>query len=518
MPVHARKSSKSLRPRYAWKNPGVVIDRSGHTVSTKQECWRLNEVTRAVIVNWKLMENAADIEDAMKAYVVHSIEAHAPHTTCQIFKDLRSLLSVTGPLRSLAALTYPVLERALAEMRRRGAGVRFRATQQWYRWGVAQEVPGFREDILSRLDQIKISSWPVGQSVMSRDPAKGPLDEQEHWLVRQALKLERGTLLERVCVMLLLELGARTSQLLLLKECHIHMYRRTSGEAFYALDVPRRKQRTAVGYETKRRRISSELGRALEQLIEQNHRQHGNRGPDMPLLCTSRHTYLRKLPDALKKEYDLHLSGMAFDLHVRQFALRAGIVSPRTQKILGLSALRFRHTFGTRLAAQGTPARLIAEMLDHSQVSSVLVYVKSTSSAVERLDQALGGNERFTTVIRRFLGEVRPRTGAEAPGSIIPGATPTLKNLGGIGACGADFLCHLYPPLSCYVCPKFIAWTEGPHRRMLEELQLHVQGLSQRDGNPSNRIPKQLEGVIEAIQELLERLETSRGRTDDAKR
>ena len=274
---------------------------------------------------------------------------------------------------------------------------------------------------------------------MSRDPAKGPLDEQEHWLVRQALKLERGTLLERVCVMLLLELGARTSQLLLLKECHIHMYRRTSGEAFYALDVPRRKQRTAVGYETKRRRISSELGRALEQLIEQNHRQHGNRGPDMPLLCTSRHTYLRKLPDALKKEYDLHLSGVAFDRHVREFALRAGIVSPRTQKILGLSALRFRHTFGTRLAAQGTPARLIAEMLDHSQVSSVLVYVKSTSSAVERLDQALGGNERFTTVICDFW-ERRGGTGAEAPGSIIPGATPTLKNLGGIGRAVRGFL------------------------------------------------------------------------------
>ena len=45
-----------------------------------------------------------------------------------------------------------------------------------------------------------------------------------------------------------------------------------------------------------------------------------------------------------------------------------------------------------RHSEQGTPARLIAEMLDHSQVSSVLVYVKSTSSAVERLNQALGGN------------------------------------------------------------------------------------------------------------------------------
>jgi len=52
---------------------------------------------------------------------------------------------------------------------------------------------------------------------------------------------------------------------------------------------------------------------------------------------------------------------------------------------------------------------------------------------------------------------------------------------------------------------------------MLEELQLHIQGLSQRGGNPSDRIPKQLAGVIEAIQELLVRLETQRGKTDDPK-
>jgi hypothetical protein len=230
----------------------------------------------------------------------------------------------------------------------------------------------------------------------------------------------------------------------------------------------------------------------------------------MPLLCISRHTYLRKVPEPLKKEYDLHLSGVAFDRHVRQFAVRAGIVSPRTRKILGLSALRFRHTFGTRLAEQGTPAKVIAEMLDHSHVSSVLVYVKSTSHMVEHLNRALGGNDGFTQVVHRFLGTVRLRSATDAPGNIIPGTTPTLKNLGGIGACGAGYLCHLYPPLSCYGCPKFIAWTDGPHRRMLEELQLHVRKLAQRGGNPSDRIPKQLQGVIEAIQDLLETLEAQR--------
>ena len=189
MPVHATEKSKGPRPRYSWKNPGVVIDRSGHIVNTKEECWRLNEVTRAVIVNWNHIRSAADVKDSMKAFIVHSIEAHAPQTTKRIFNELQTLVSVTGRLRSLTAVTYPVLERALAEMRRSDAEEDFRTAQQWYRWGVAQELPGFSEDISARLDQIKISILHLnGQAVMSRDPAKGPLDAQEYWLVRQALK------------------------------------------------------------------------------------------------------------------------------------------------------------------------------------------------------------------------------------------------------------------------------------------------------------------------------------------
>lgn len=518
MPERVQKISNTHQPRFVWDNPGAVVDRSGHPVSTVGECWRLNEVTRAVTLNWNLISAGADVKDAMKAFLAYSITAHAPQTTQHVFRELRLLVSTAGPMSSLSAVTFPILEQALAKMRGRGVEEQFRSTQHWYRWGVAQEIPGFREEILARLNQIKISSRPIGQAVMSRDPARGPLDEQEHWMVRQALASGKGTLLQRVCVMLLLELGARPSQLLLLKESHLVTYRIAAGEVFYALDLPRRKQGTVAGHETKRRRISRELGVALEQLIEQNHQQHSNRGPAMPLLCTSRHTYLRKLPGPLKKQYDLHLACVAFDHHVRQFASKAGILSPRTQKPLKLSALRFRHTLGTRLAEQGTPAVLIAEMLDHSQLDSVLVYVKSTSRAVERLDKALGGSSEFTTVIERFLGKIACRTGMEATESLISGVTPTLKDLGGIGTCGADFLCRLYPPLSCYSCPKFIAWADGPHRRMLGELRRYAESLGQRDGNPSDRIPRQLCGVIQSIEELLVRIEVPTQENNDAKR
>ncbi len=185
----------------------------------------------------------------------------------------------------------------------------------------------------------------------------------------------------------------------------------------------------------------------------------------MPLLCTTKNLNLKKVPAPMKARYELHLTTDAFSYHVEHYAVAAGIISHRTGKPLHLSPLRLRHTFGTRHAEQGTPTRLLAELLDHSYQGSSLFYVKSTSSLVGRLNQVLGNNEALSGVIDRFLGRVALRDGTESGKSIVPGSTPTLKNLGGIGVCGAGYLCRLYPPLSCYVCPKFVAWADGPHRR-----------------------------------------------------
>jgi integrase len=53
---------------------------------------------------------------------------------------------------------------------------------------------------------------------MTRDVNDGPLTRDEHFLIRQAVKENKGRLVNRVIIMLLLELGARPVQLVQLEE------------------------------------------------------------------------------------------------------------------------------------------------------------------------------------------------------------------------------------------------------------------------------------------------------------
>ncbi len=520
VPIHVRVrgAPEPAKPLYVWRNPGTVIDRNGLPVSTKAEVWRLNDVSRAERLNWDLCNTAADVKDSMKAFAVHSIESQAPVTVGRIVDALGYFLSSIQPLRSLRDLNYRVLEAALAKMRSRGNAGRFSAVRQWYRWSVGQGLPGFQEEIARRLDQLRWPHLAAGLPVMRRDPEQGPLNDQEHWLVLEGIKSGKGDLMYRVCVMLVLETGSRPSQLVLLKERDFQVRCAPSGESFYSLDMARIKQRTVNSHERRTRRISAELGLAIQELIANNHQQYGDQGAQMPLLCTTaKQLKRRRVPEPLKAQYGaLHLCAEGFSRQLKHFPLAAGIISPRTGRLLNLTSRRLRYTFGTRHAEQGTPARLIAELLDHSAVHSVMVYVKSTSNMVDRLNQALQENHQFTGIIHRFLGRIEPRAGEEAPENVIPGATPTFKNLGGIGVCRADFLCQLYPPLSCYVCPKFVAWVDGPHERMLNELHLHAQALRARGGNRSDRIPQQLDEVMEAIRAVLVQIDGRRRRESDA--
>ena len=511
------KREEAARRLYVWRNLGTVIDRNGMPVSTNGERWRLNNVARAELLNWDLIDIAPDIKDTAKAWVVHLIESRAPLTAVRCFCEFKHFVAVVQPLRSSHAITYPVLEAALTKMRLLGTAWKFSVVRRWYRWCVDRAVPGFHEKVAVQLDQIRLPFLKAGVSVMTRDPKRGPLDEQEHWLLRQAVRAGDGDLIERVCVMLVLETGARPAQLILLEEQGFQVDRAPSGECFYSLDIPRLKQRTVNGHEKKRRRITPDLGLLIQQLVANNHQQYGVRGPGMPLLCTTKNLNLRIVPQPLKAQYELSLSAESFSYHVAHYTMAAGIISPRTGKLLHVSPLRLRHTFGTRHSEQGTPTKLLAELLDHSYQVSSLYYVKSTSNMVSHLNRALGDNHQFTAVIHRFLGRVELRTGAEGPENIIPGATPTLKNLGGIGVCGARYLCQLYPPLSCYICPRFVAWADGPHRQMLKELETHTQTLRERSGNPSDRIPHQLEEVMEAIQAVLVQIENCPRGTDASK-
>lgn len=505
-----RFSGQDCLPTYIWNNPGKIIDRQGYPVVTAGEVWELHDPLSHLPLDWNKLQTAPDVKDAFKSYLAHVIESQAPRSAAIVFRYLRGFLSLTPTLSSLRDLTYARLESVLDQMRSRGAPWNFNHIRHWYQWCADRAIPGCDEMVAAQLSQFSLPSNTQGQAVLSRDPNKGPLDDHEYWLLRQAVKEGKGRLLDRVCIMLLLELGARPAQLIMLEEEDFQTLRDPNGESFYSLSVPRAKQRIVGAQEKKRRRISSALGQAIEQLIEENHRAFGERGPQMPILCSNQKPKL--LTEPMKERYGLHLRSRYFLKIVRDFPPRAQLTSPRTGALLDLTPLRLRYTFGTRLAEQGTPARVIAEMLDHSTLSSVSFYIKSTSNFVDCLNAALGGNDLYTTVIARFLGKLTTRAGREEARRIIPGLTPTRKSLGGIGVCGLDSLCSLYPPLSCYVCPKFHAWIDGPHEEMLRELEAYVQQLAARSGNSSDRIPHQLQDVIASLRSLLATLHAGQRR------
>ena len=77
-------------------------------------------------------------------------------------------------------------------------------------------------------------------------------------------------------------------------------------------------------------------------------------------------------------------------------------------------------------------------------------------------------------------------------------------DLGGIGLCGRDVLagglCGLAPPLTCYTCPSFAAFRDGPHRIVGDALKRLID--TGMDGAADRRIPLQLEDALAAIRQL----------------
>lgn len=498
----SKEQPKTQLALYVWDNPGKVFDRNGGVIDTTKEIWVVNNLLDNFNLDWNKIKAGNDVKDAMKVYIAHCIKSFAPGSVNSYHFGLRYFLSMIPYLKTLQDLTFSVLEMAFIKIITEGNKRNFTYIRIWYRWCCNQNLPGFEIEILKKLETFKIKGIKNHLSVMTRNPNKGPFDEVEFKLICDSIKDEKGSLLDRVCIMLSLELGARPAELAMLKEQDFHVQYSPSKGKFYSLDIPNLKQKIVKGCEKKRRSISPNLGVSIEKLIENNHSRYSSYGAEMPLICCARLTR-RKLPEASKEIYSLHIGPLNINNRICRYAEKIQLISPRTGNIIHLNPYRFRYTFATRLAEQGAPSTQIAELLGHSNLSNVSVYVNSRSNAVERLNETLGIEPQYTNIINRFLGKIADKTKYKSLSPAIPGITPTLKNLGGIGKCGANKLCNLYPPLSCYICPQFIAWKDGPHKQMLNEIETYVEFLREQTGNPSDRIPKQLDDVLAAIRTVV---------------
>ena len=359
--------------------PSMVISIDGQKVDTSTDTWRIRKSAdggRIELINWRLLESiigsAAPSERAKqltRLYLVDRITRKKAATVKNDFKmfgDFFKWLVVNTDLQSFSwsdlseGIGRAFLDHSIKHTA--GKGNHFSQLRTFYEWGVARQYPDFDRRTLLILQLITAPGNSKGHHVRFRHETKGPLSPDEKLLVSRSLTAGKGTDRDRVIVMLHLELGLNPNSVSRLKNKDFRRFQ-VGDVVEYQLDVPRLKKRTAHR-ETKRRPISKRLGELIEKI------QQGE--AEAPLL----HWLTDSCP-----EYVIRQS-------LKRFADEADLVSPRTRKRLCLSSRRFRVTLATHMAEEGASKFQIAEVLDHSDLQNVHVYVETASTIADYVENA----------------------------------------------------------------------------------------------------------------------------------
>ena len=488
--------------------PSIVISMDGQKIDTGADQWRIRKSADGggiALINLVSLESipgaprlSERTKQLIKLYLADRIARRKAPTVLNDFGMFRRFfkwLAVHTDLRSFdwSDLSETIGRSFLDYSVKHGAdkGNSFSRLRTFYEWGVARQHLDFDRQTLLILQSMIAVGNSKGHHVRFRHETKGPLSPDEKLLISRSLAAGKGTDRDRIIVMLHLELGVNLNSTVRLKNKDFRRFQ-VGNAVEYQLDVPRVKKRTARR-ETKRRPISKRLGELIEKL------QQGK--AEAPLL----HWLTDHNPEDVIRQ------------SMERFANEADLVSPRTRKRLRLSPRRFRVTLATQMAEEGASKFQIAEVLDHSDLQNVNVYIETASTITDYVEKAT--DHALKPLVSRFLGKIVDSVEAQAfegvPNRIIPAEVPHLPlpllDAGGVGLCGRDVrkdgLCRLFPPLSCYLCPSFAALRSGPHRELLESIENFIR---EWEGRVDQRILAQLDDVRIAISQVIEQLVPSR--------
>lgn len=475
-----------------------LYDHRGRPVLIQDLRWNLNSISagRSCSLNWGLCgPMPLNVTDAMISYMRFNVATKSCSHCLNAFRVLvdfsRTLAECDG--ESLRAHLFA----QLANFRSRGCEYRFHYLRDWYRWCCDQELHGFDDDeLLYELMQLRVPGNRKGEAVRSEDLAEGPLDDLEEIALRAALHRDDGPLLNRALTWSFLALGCNPKNFVHL--CEEDLQTMQGGEhIFYSLKVPRIKKRQDPRAQFKIRKLDAFLANLFQQLIERNRSLDIPEGYSRPLFA--RRTPRRDCLGTPMEPYAYHFTSHDLSDMLERHGQSLNVISHRTGELLRLKPRRLRYTFATRKVQEGCSMEALAELLDHTDLQNVIVYYSGQGLA-KRLDEALAVS--LGPLVNRFMGHVVAGEGdAFNAGGTIK-AQP-MGRVANIGTCGSTTLCKLYPPASCYVCPKFQPWRDAPHRDVLDDLIRQRDARIESTGRPDDRIAKQFDEMILAVGQVI---------------
>lgn len=496
-----------------------LVTREGKEVDISSDIWHLPYSARDnSTLNFEKIINIK-LRDALKAHVSDRLKRISTHAGYTAFQDAwREVLRYWGEEineSNTESKLIKLFEEAISRARSKHRLWAMYRPIQWYIWCAENELEnGFSETYALELEVIEVPGNPKGEAVRMDDPSGGPLHRSmELPLLMAALKSDDGKELEhhqqKVVVALSIAYARNPANLTFIRESDVKKVLPEEADPCYLVSMPRIKKR----FVNPRDDLLDEyldpwFGTLIEALLDCNKSivlefsgRSFLRPEQRPLLVNVGGNKAAMAANDIESVFNM-TSGDIYRL-LAAFVKRHNIISPITGELMHVTPRRLRYTLATGLAAEGISRRELARILDHSDTQHVNVYFEMAGKIVEHLDKATV--KGFASYIRFFRGKLIDGDEEAINGQrddkhliFVDEQNPTDQE--NIGVCGESKVCHLDPPYSCYICPKFQPYRNADHDHVLECL---LSGREERLKKYENsRLGVQLDEVITAVAQV----------------
>ena len=448
----------------------------GMLFNPADERWQLRDAAGSLSITWIRFDRW--LMPGLKRSIQHVLLWYVENRSLSLAQNIHNyLIAFLTAIQPSAAPKLASFNKAHVQNYRS----RLQPGQQWIlgvlsgffvRWS-RQGHPGVDAETIEFLKEVKFRGNRKGEAVSTSDPQKGPFTEIEAATIAAATgdALATGRLsLRQYCLSVLMAaLGSRSVQFAALKCCDLEPpdLGRTDAAPTWILKMPRAKQRLqAARTQFKPRPLVPELAELLQSHIE-----------DVQAAYASAHdteTDLSELPifpnwkhsGAPSLQY--HSTGTELGSELKAALSTIDARSERTGEAIAITARRFRYTVGTRAAEEGLGEYVIAELLDHTDVQQVAVYVMATQKIVDRIEKAVA--MQLAPLAQAFAGVLISSESEAVRGDDPKSRIRDRDTMACVGNCGRHSFCSASAPIACYTCRRFQAWVDAPHDQILDGL------------------------------------------------
>lgn len=506
--------------------PNRILTREGYSVDTSTDIWHLPYlIYSSTKINFSNISEPG-IRWITKRYVQERLEITSTSagyiSYLEILRQVLCYQSKYGLTESnnrelLKQRLVSLFEKVIADARAKHSLWKLYCSIQWYVW-CAENYPeiGFCPEYSMELRAISIPGNPTGEAVRMLDAKLGPLNPSlELPLLIQALRSDNSLvfqhLQQKAALALSLALGRNSANLTFLKERDLVNLTSDLAEPCWIIRMPRiKKRQLSPRDDLVEEYLDPEFASYLLNLIAANkfvstqvETTEGLVEIDKPLFISRNKNQAAMASGLLAEAFNMTSDSISKLL--KAFVRRHNIISPLTGSLLNLSTRRLRYTLGSSLAAEGVSQRELARILDHSDTQNVQVYFELAGSIVESLDKAAA--KGFIKYLNLFRGRIVNDFSEAVNGnrndkslSFVSESNSTDQTE--IGVCGEGAICHLDPPFSCYLCPKFQPYRYADHKHvldcLLEERTLRIKRYE------NAHLGIQLDDVIIAVTQVVE--------------